>query len=176
MNYLLYIERAAENLQFYLWFRGYLKRFQDLPANEKSLSPPWGPERGDPPALGQRGPRPRQAPPGTAAEIFKGTDFDPSAYSEKGPVTEVNPFEDDWSSAKLRDDETATLQSSIRTDVKKSVAQAFEAADVKLQPCKCPLRTKLGTANTIEQSLSSPTVKRSRASSLLTSLPTPLAS
>lgn len=41
MNYLLYIERSAENLQFFLWFRGYVQRFDALNDNEKSLSPQW---------------------------------------------------------------------------------------------------------------------------------------
>jgi hypothetical protein len=41
MDYLLYIERAAENLQFFLWFRGYVQRFDTLNANEKALSPEW---------------------------------------------------------------------------------------------------------------------------------------
>lgn len=41
MNFLSYIELAAENLQFYLWFRDYEKRFNELPDREKALSPEW---------------------------------------------------------------------------------------------------------------------------------------
>ncbi len=48
MNFLLYIENSAENLQFYLWFRDYVKRFEQLPENEKKLSPPWVPEQPKP--------------------------------------------------------------------------------------------------------------------------------
>lgn len=138
MNYLLYIEVAAENLQFYLWFRDYIKRFSQLPANEKVLSVPWYPERNDPATLAQRGPR-LKSPPATAVpNIFKGTAFDsqPVTLQEKG----INPFEDDKSSHRGDYEETATLQSSVQHDIKKSVAMAFEGADVKVQPCmKFPL-------------------------------------
>jgi hypothetical protein len=41
MNFLKYIELSAENLQFFLWFRDYSKRFNELPAGEKALSPEW---------------------------------------------------------------------------------------------------------------------------------------
>lgn len=41
MEHLLYVERAAENLQFFLWFKGYSERFEARPANEKLLSPNW---------------------------------------------------------------------------------------------------------------------------------------
>lgn len=41
MNYLKYIELAAENLQFYLWVRDYTKRFNNLPASDRALAPEW---------------------------------------------------------------------------------------------------------------------------------------
>lgn len=41
MNFLKYIELSAENLQFYLWFRDYSKRFSALPDGEMILSPGW---------------------------------------------------------------------------------------------------------------------------------------
>ena len=41
MNFLKYIELSAENLQFYLWFRDYSKRYNELPDSEKALSPEW---------------------------------------------------------------------------------------------------------------------------------------
>jgi hypothetical protein len=39
MDYLVYIAHDAENLQFYLWYRDYEKRFNRLKQNEKALSP-----------------------------------------------------------------------------------------------------------------------------------------
>lgn len=45
MNYLLYIERAAENLQFFLWHKDYTRRFARLPEAQHELSPEWRNER-----------------------------------------------------------------------------------------------------------------------------------
>ena len=47
MNYLKYIELSAENLQFFLWYRDYVSRFDGLPANEKALSPEWTVEQAE---------------------------------------------------------------------------------------------------------------------------------
>ena len=44
MDYLVYIEYNAENLQFFLWYRDYVRRFDALPEKEKVLSPEWMPE------------------------------------------------------------------------------------------------------------------------------------
>lgn len=43
MRFLIYIEHAAENLQFYLWFLDYTTRFKALSANEQALSPEMAP-------------------------------------------------------------------------------------------------------------------------------------
>lgn len=43
MDYLKYVSRDAENLQFYLWLRDYTERFNTLKDSEKSLSPEWKP-------------------------------------------------------------------------------------------------------------------------------------
>lgn len=43
MRYLIYVEHAAENLQFYLWFLDYSARFKALSDNEKALSPEMAP-------------------------------------------------------------------------------------------------------------------------------------
>ena len=41
LNYLIYIEHDAENLQFYLWMVDYYQRFRNAPEDEKKLSQPW---------------------------------------------------------------------------------------------------------------------------------------
>lgn len=41
MNYLLYIEHSAENLQFFLWYRDYVKRFALAQTADTRLSPEW---------------------------------------------------------------------------------------------------------------------------------------
>jgi len=51
MDYLVYIEHDAENLQFFLWYKDYCERFNALPANEMALSPKWIKEVDDVPEL-----------------------------------------------------------------------------------------------------------------------------
>lgn len=43
MNYLLFVQYSAENLQFYLWFLDYEKRWKAVAKNKQDLSPEWGP-------------------------------------------------------------------------------------------------------------------------------------
>ncbi|KAL2116866.1 hypothetical protein VTJ04DRAFT_9034 [Mycothermus thermophilus] len=43
MDYLVYIERSAENLQFFLWYIDYVQRWSSLLPRQKALSPPWNP-------------------------------------------------------------------------------------------------------------------------------------
>ncbi|OTB14692.1 hypothetical protein K445DRAFT_23221 [Daldinia sp. EC12] len=43
MNYLIYIERRAENLQFFLWYCNYVERWTQLSRIERERSPAWGP-------------------------------------------------------------------------------------------------------------------------------------
>jgi len=40
MDYLKYIEHAAENLEFYLWLRTYVERWRNLPNTVTEISPP----------------------------------------------------------------------------------------------------------------------------------------
>src|SRR5579859_4238745 len=44
MDYLIYVERNAENLQFYLWYLDYVRRWDQVPAKDRVLSPEWQPE------------------------------------------------------------------------------------------------------------------------------------
>jgi hypothetical protein len=51
MDYLVYVEHNAENLQFFLWYKDYVRHFEELPENEKVLSPEWIPETTEIPDL-----------------------------------------------------------------------------------------------------------------------------
>lgn len=51
MDYLVYIEHNAENLQFYLWYQDYVQRWNALPANQRALSPELRPDQADFPNL-----------------------------------------------------------------------------------------------------------------------------
>jgi len=44
MDYLLYVEHTAENLQFFLWYCDYVQRWSQLLPRQRRLSPVWDPE------------------------------------------------------------------------------------------------------------------------------------
>ena len=141
MNYLIYIERAAENLQFYLWYKDYVKRFTALPANEKALAQEWSQKDGElqnkevnttaPKALSRE-----------TADVFKGTGFavpkhvaeaknDPFSTPPRTPNghrPSVTTSETGWSDTSL------TVYSPRATTYQKQAGDAFEGADVKWQP------------------------------------------
>jgi hypothetical protein len=144
MDFSKYIERNPENLQFYLWYRDYLKRFENLPDGERSLAPEWTVERAAAEAETARlEEKPKKMNP-TAAAVLKGTDFD--SKTPKAAVSEVHPdpFKDPPrtpnterdsvapSSAGWNDD-TSTLKTPMNPG--KTAAAAFESVDAP-QPCK----------------------------------------
>jgi hypothetical protein len=135
MNYLKYIELSAENLQFFLWFRSYAKRFNELPENEKALSPEWfGDRETETPA------RPKQLSPETAA-VFKGTDFateSRATESEKNnpfftpPRTPNSDLKRDGGES--LDSYDVSLTSGAKTDHAQRATGAFENAGLKWKP------------------------------------------
>lgn len=147
MNYLIYIERSAENLQFFLWYRDYCQRFSQLSASDSSLAREWTPEKSveaeSHAALSAVGNK-KISPEVTAA--FKGTDFAPRDTAVPDFNPPFNPFhtppqtppdgrsmmssEFGWGS------DASTLHSSKRTNFAQKAASAYEAVDVKVQPCE----------------------------------------
>ncbi|KAI9838960.1 MAG: hypothetical protein M1819_004168 [Sarea resinae] len=131
MNYLIYIEHAAENLQFFLWHRDYTKRFANLPEKELSLSPEWTIAQVDAENLAaQTNTKGRKKVSPAIAAVIKGTAFAPGSkvsVAENGS----NPF--------ITPPRTpaGTLTPSVRSasqDIGKKAAGAFESADQKWQP------------------------------------------
>ncbi|KAL7796480.1 hypothetical protein V8C37DRAFT_371831 [Trichoderma ceciliae] len=89
MNYLVYVEHAAENLQFYLWFKDYEKRFAEAKVSDAALAPEWTQAMEDEVVAKVRKEQVdkiRREPTAMAA-IFKGTDFEQQAGDKK-----PNPF------------------------------------------------------------------------------------
>ena len=78
MDYLLYIEHAAEHLQFFMWFRGYIKRFESLTLGDKALSPEWT-QQNQKDALDEwkkmQANIQKEKPYTTTSEVFKGSMF-----------------------------------------------------------------------------------------------------
>ncbi|KAK3169051.1 hypothetical protein OEA41_005499 [Lepraria neglecta] len=141
MNYLIYIEHAAENLQFFLWYRDYTKRFSELPPSERALAPVWTTEQAE--ADAQAPSAPKQQVSVETAAVFKGTDFAPAVAS----VAELkpNPFntpprtpngdrESVAPSEKVWSENGSTLHSYTNKSFQSKAAGAFESADLKWQP------------------------------------------
>ena len=144
MNYLIYIEHAAENLQFFLWFRDYSKRFSELPLAQRILAPEWTAEQAEaePQVMVKKNISPE------IAAVFKGTDFAPPKVTvnefggnpcntpPRTPIGETGKeelgrpmSEYGWS------DDGSTLKSSKKSFMN-TTAGAFEGADLKWQPCE----------------------------------------
>ncbi|KAF0316808.1 hypothetical protein GQ607_015936 [Colletotrichum asianum] len=91
MNYLVYIELAAENLQFFLWHRDYTKRFQEAKTSDLALAPEWTTAQENEVLqrlFKDKSSRMRKKP---GQEIFKGTDFEKTGVAA-AVVEDPNPF------------------------------------------------------------------------------------
>lgn len=142
MNYLIYIEHSAENLQFFLWYQDYLKRFETASAADKALAPGWTQAMQDDAVTKIRkdhADKMKSEP--QAAAIFKGSDFDKNANGTAPQNTGSNPFQ-----TRARTDTSATDQgsmgagsfvpSTVASSYKSQAADAFHSVGAK-QPCKC---------------------------------------
>jgi hypothetical protein len=143
MTYLIYVEHAAENLQFWLWYKDYEKRFNGADTADIRLAPEWTEAMQQETVAKIRKENVdnvRREP--KAAEIFKGTDF------EKGGdrVVDGNPFHTPPSSSRGEDSSMyiasnaplSTNASSYQTQA----SEAFQAAGIS-QPCKCAIFVKM---------------------------------
>ncbi|KAI1499993.1 hypothetical protein F5X99DRAFT_430067 [Biscogniauxia marginata] len=77
MNYLIYIEHSAENLQFFIWYRDYVKRFNEATATDIALALEWTRAMEEETvARIQKDAADKRKKDHPAASIFKGTDFE----------------------------------------------------------------------------------------------------
>ena len=160
MNYLIYVERSAENLQFFLWYRDYVKRFEQAKTWDLALAPEWTPameEEAIQKIQKQQAEKARKKTNNktgdVTVEIFKGTDF------EKGPPVPVlsslgrstsdlpegnrkisgnNPFGTPPDTPRGYHHDTFSSEyvgSSMATTYRSQASDAFTAAGVK-PPCK----------------------------------------
>jgi hypothetical protein len=157
MNYLIYIEHAAENLQFYLWYRDYLKRFYELPKREQDLAPQWTAQMLDATTTAA------QAEKNAASKLDVNA---PDMFKDTAKGREsVSRSDYGWDN-----DSTPTLNRAAKVNYRKLAAAAYAAADVKVEPCTHPrLASPCLPSLTTPQSLSSRSARRSPASSPPTS-------
>lgn len=132
MNYLLYIEHSAENLQFYLWYRDYVRRFNDAGTSDITLAPEWTPAMEEEvlAKINKEVASNLKDEP-QAADIFKGTDFENT--NDQIPYGK-DPFTTPPQTPNGNDD-ASTLFSSHATTFKSQAEDTFAAAGSK-QPCE----------------------------------------
>ena len=135
MNYLKYIELSAENLQFFLWYRDYVNRFDRLPANEKALSPEWTVEQAEAEATAAQAQARQKVVPPEAAAAFKGTDFanEPRVNPFYTPPGTPREGKMDGSSVEASEYESTAAG---KVDHQGRAEGAFENAGLKWKPRK----------------------------------------
>lgn len=139
MNYLIYVERSAENLQFFLWYREYIKRFEEAKTCDVALAPEWTPAMEDEAILRlkkEHAEKLRKATKTPAIAIFKGTDFEKGVQPPKAPSlsTDGNPF----STPPMTPGDhnlSSGFGSSNAGSYREQANEAFTAAGIKA-PCK----------------------------------------
>lgn len=142
MDYLLYIEHSAENLQFFLWYRDYIKRFDEADTLDTKLSPEWTQAMENETTIKiQKDVAGKMRRELKAVAIFKGTDFeigavdvviengDPFSTLPSTPSTKITP---------------SFLSGSQASSYRSQSRDAFSAAGAT-KPCKSRLRTNSNT-------------------------------
>lgn len=143
MNYLIYVERSAENLQFYMWHQDYVKRFEQAKTSDLALAPEWTQAMEDEAVIHIQKEHAEKAHKGTwtrAAEIFSGTDFEKTARVEvqRTSTFEMNPFSTPPQTPGERD--RSSEEASSDALYRHQANEAFAAAGIKL-PCELLWRT-----------------------------------
>jgi hypothetical protein len=139
MNYLIYIEHSAENLQFFLWYKDYVKRFITADTPDIGLSPEWTRSMEDDAVARVRKENTDKLrhEPAIAAELFRGTDFEKQAHHE---AAGANPFSTPPRTPRAASDTDSTFTDSTALpsttgSYKMQANDAFQTAGAKT-PCK----------------------------------------
>ena len=159
MDYLLHIELAAENLQFYLWYRDYCNRFAEAPESERVLAPRWSATQAEvdkdvisqakgPPKLSLHLPETL----GRASMELKETDIPPAIRKATVAPPSTAGQEDGSETLIGSDQQTLTRPSHGRASSQLSSygskeTRAFETVDLLYEPCqslvaRCIMRPK----------------------------------
>ena len=135
MDFLKYEQHAAENLQFWLWYRDYAKRFSELPSNEQCLAPEWTVDQAKAETANPNPTVPKKLSPETAA-VMAGVDLalDKSRKGNPFETPPGTPLEGMKKSSPSVFEGEAELSDVDVMHAK--AAGAFEKADLKWQPCK----------------------------------------
>jgi hypothetical protein len=135
MDYLVYVEHSAENLQFYLWYKDYVRRFHLLSANDKRLSPEWKQDTSEVPNLTRDPAKLVRIKPqsGTIATMMEsGYDAKESTLFGDGQITHISARP-----ISMVKDSGSTVTSSIMDSLMTtpSTADGAAQAGLKWKPC-----------------------------------------
>ncbi|KAF7560738.1 hypothetical protein G7046_g3393 [Stylonectria norvegica] len=131
MSYLIYIEHAAENLQFYLWCKDYEKRFHLAKTTDLKLAPEWTPTMQEEAMF-----KIRREQAGLVRgdmkgiEIFKGTDFEKQGR-KTSTIEATNPFHTPPRTPNSKSSDGSIYAASNTQSLKLQASSAFEAAGVR---------------------------------------------
>lgn len=145
MNYLLYIEHSAENLQFYLWHQHFVQRFKEATTSDLFLAPEWtSAMEADVNAKIQKEATENSRPePIGTSDIFKDTGFEKKAPVDTLPA-EASPFLTPPRTAASRCDRESTYapsthapstQLSNALTYRSQASEAFNSAGAQT-PCE----------------------------------------
>lgn len=114
MDFLVYVEHNAENLQFYLWYRDYIERWAQLPDRDQALAPVWTAQKAQ--AARNRGPTEKS---NVEMNDLEAANTVPRIPSNKKQESTTLSTDD-------RSEDASSLRNSVVHHGKKSAA-AFEA-------------------------------------------------
>lgn len=153
MNYLVYIEHGAENLQFYLWLRDYVQRFENLPPGDAALAPVWTPEQAEAATHKTTSEKPHisedteelldrrlfgKEPIVTESEVPLTPDTTPPRNPFSMPPAESSESDTDMvpsrGGASHWDGSEVSMTPSVKQNHQKIAEKAFASANVRLQP------------------------------------------
>ena len=133
-------------MQFYLWYRSYVERFNQIPESEKVLSPEWTVAQADAEQAAGHNVRRQQVNP-TIAEAFKGTDFEKKPHqvvsSDRGHGSESYSSSPSSDEKRDFDSEYGTSLGDVTTTIDSTIyaakaEDAFEGAGLQWKPCELP--------------------------------------
>ncbi|KAI0475796.1 hypothetical protein GGR56DRAFT_674322 [Xylariaceae sp. FL0804] len=133
MNYLIYIEHSAENLQFFLWYRDYVKRFKESNTADIGLAPQWTQAMEEETAarVQREAVEKMKRVTGAAAAMFRGTDFGRTGEGRE-PLSPATA------------DSASLLSGSLASTQRTSTQDAFTAAGAKQPFTIQPFRSEIG--------------------------------
>jgi hypothetical protein len=146
---------APENLQFFLWYKDYEKRFNDTPNSETTLAPEWSEAHAEDERRNYREKlKQPSSTKGDVKEVFKGTDFEDKPKTVDPSNADATPF-DNPSNVTSMDDRRGTVtsedgtyaptvgMSSLASNHTHTTAEAFEEAGMSQPFTVQPFREEI---------------------------------